>query len=182
MNKVVIKGLYDSKIHKKFFLFHMFRRSFSIYFTFMLAAFVTYIAIKQTLANPNDSATIISVWVLTAATIILTPGIMLFRVTSATKKEAKERGETVEIIEFTKDKIERRISGTSKIVLGWNNIDTIYEVKEAFLIYLIEDQGLVVKKSDITEGDVEFLRKLIKNNMKPNKKGKIAYKKTYKGE
>ena len=89
MNKVVIKGLYDSKMHKKFFLFHMFRRSFSIYFTLLLAAFVTYIAIKQTLANPNDTTTIIAVWVLTAATLVFTPGIMLFRISSATKKEAK---------------------------------------------------------------------------------------------
>lgn len=182
MNKVVVSSKYNKEMHKKFYMFHMFRRSFSFYFVIALAIFVTYIAIKQTIANQDDSTTIIAVWLLTALTIIITPSIMVFRIFKATKTEAKERGETIEILEFTKDKILRRISGESKIVLGWHNMEAIYETKEAFLIYLMENQGLVVDKNCITEGNVELLRKLITNNMKPNKKGKIAFKKVYKGE
>lgn len=179
-NKVVINSEYKKELHKKFYKIHMFRRSFSIYFIFLLAAFVLYMSIKQTIATPNETTTLISIWVIAIATILLTPMIMLVRITSATKAESKARGESVEVLEFTKDKILRKINNESKLVLGWYNIDSIYETKDAFFLYVADDQGLVASKEGIVKGDVALLRKLITDNMKPNKKGKIAFKKLYK--
>lgn len=179
-NKVVINSKYKKELHKKFYKIHMFRRSFSIYFIFLLAAFVLYMSIKQTIATPNETTTLISIWVIAVATILLTPMIMLVRITSATKAESKARGESVEVLEFTKDKILRKINNESKLVLGWYNIDSIYETKDAFFLYVSDDQGLVASKEEIVKGDEALLRKLITDNMKPNKKGKIAFKKLYK--
>lgn len=179
-NKVIIESKYKKELHKKFYKIHMFRRSFSIYFIFLLAAFVLYMSIKQTIATPNETTTLISIWIIAIATILLTPMIMLIRISSATKAEGKARGETVEILEFTKDKILRKINNESKLTLGWHNIDAIYETKEGFFLYVTDDQGLVASKEGIVKGDVALLRKLITNNMKPNKKGKIAFKKLYK--
>lgn len=179
-NKVVVESKYRKDLHRSFYLIHMFRRSLSIYFIFLLAAFVIYMAVKQTIATPTETKTIISVWVLSFATVMITPMIMFFRISSATKREAEARKDTVEILEFTKDKILRKINNESKLTLGWYNIDTIYETEEAFFIYINDDQGLVVAKDGIVKGDSELLRKLAMNNLKPNKKGKVPFKKIYK--
>lgn len=179
-NKVVVESKYRKDLHRSFYLIHMFRRSLSIYFIFLLAAFVIYMAVKQTIATPTETKTIISVWVLSFATVMITPMIMFFRISSATKREAEARKDTVEILEFTKDKILRKINNESKLTLGWYNIDTIYETEEAFFLYINDDQGLVVAKDGIVKGDSELLRKLAMNNLKPNKKGKVPFKKIYK--
>lgn len=179
-NKVVVESKYRKDLHRRFYLIHMFRRSFSIYFIFLLAAFVIYMAIKQTIATPTETKTIISVWVLSFATILITPMIMYFRISSATKREAEARKDTVELLEFTKDKVFRKINNESKLTLGWYNIDTIYETKDAFFLYVNDDQGLVVSKDGIIKGDSDLLRKLAMNNLKPNKKGKVPFKKIYK--
>ncbi len=179
-NKVVVESKYRKDLHRSFYLIHMFRRSLSIYFIFLLAAFVIYMAVKQTIATPTETKTIISVWVLSFATVMITPMIMFFRISSATKREAEARKDTVEILEITKDKILRKINNESKLTLGWYNVDTIYETEEAFFIYINDDQGLVVAKDGIVKGDSELLRKLAMNNLKPNKKGKVPFKKIYK--
>lgn len=179
-NKVVVESKYRKDLHRSFYLIHMFRRSLSIYFIFLLAAFVIYMAVKQTIATPTETKTIISVWVLSFATVMITPMIMFFRISSATKREAEARKDTVEILEITKDKILRKINNESKLTLGWYNVDTIYETEEAFFIYINDDQGLVVAKDGIIKGDSELLRKLAMNNLKPNKKGKVPFKKIYK--
>ena len=179
-NKVVVESKYRKDLHRSFYLIHMFRRSLSIYFIFLLAAFVIYMAVKQTIATPTETKTIISVWVLSFATVMITPMIMFFRISSATKREAEARKDTVEILEITKDKILRKINNESKLTLGWYNVDTIYETEEAFFISINDDQGLVVAKDGIVKGDSELLRKLAMNNLKPNKKGKVPFKKIYK--
>lgn len=179
-NKVVVESKYRKDLHRSFYLIHMFRRSLSIYFIFLLAAFVIYMAVKQTIATPTETKTIISVWVLSFATVMITPMIMFFRISSATKREAEARKDTVEILEFTKDKILRKINNESKLTLGWYNVDTIYETEEAFFLYINDDQGLVVAKDGIVKGNSELLRKLAMNNLKPNKKGKVPFKKIYK--
>lgn len=180
-NKVITKSNYDPVLHKRFYTFHLFHRSRSIYFLMALAAFILYIAINNTIRGA-EGVTLIAIWTITVATIMMTPILMSFRVASSVRKESKERGDTVELLEFTKDKILRRLDNESKFVVGWYNIDAIYEVKDSFYIYVTDDMGLVVKKDCIIEGDVETLRKLITRNLKPGKKGKIPYFKKYKGE
>ncbi len=159
-NKVVVESKYRKDLHRSFYLIHMFRRSLSIYFIFLLAAFVIYMAVKQTIATPTETKTIISVWVLSFATVMITPMIMFFRISSATKREAEARKDTVEILEITKDKILRKINNESKLTLGWYNVDTIYETEEAFFIYINDDQGLVVAKDGIIKGDSELFKKI----------------------
>ena len=185
-NKVVTRSGYDANIHKRFYTFHIFRRSYTIYLLLGLAAFVLYIAIKNTItykSNPEASqTTLLAIWLIASMTILMTPMIMSFRVFSSVRKEKKERGDSIEVLEFTKDKVLRKIENGGKFVVGWYNIDGVYEVKDAFYFYITDDMGLVVKKDSIIEGDVETLRKLITRNLKPGKKGKIPYKKAYKGE
>jgi hypothetical protein len=59
-------------------------------------------------------------------------------------------------------------------------VDSVYETKDAFYFYLSAEQGLVVVKNDIVNGDVESLRNMINKNLRPNKKGKVSYKKCFK--
>ncbi len=186
-NRVVVRSKYDPVIHKRFYLFHLFRRSFTIYLLVALAAFVLYIAISNTIkASRSEEAasttSLVAIWLIASMTILMTPIIMSIRVSSSVRKEKKERGDSVETLEFTKDKIERRIDGQGKVVIGWYNIDGIYEVKDSFYIYITDDMGLVVKKDSFIEGDTELLRKFANKYLKPGKKGKIPYKKAYKGE
>ncbi|MDD3171356.1 MAG: YcxB family protein [Bacilli bacterium] len=181
MNKVTIISKYSKKIHLAFYRFHMFRKSTKIYFVILLGVFTLYLAIKYTLEKEMDSTNLLIVWSLAAFTILLTPIIMITRTSVIVNQEKKERKEGSEILEFTKDRILRKVENTQgSVAIGWYNVNSVYETKEAFYFYLSADQGLVAVKQDITSGDIITLRNLINKNMKPNKKGKIAYKKCFK--
>lgn len=93
------------------------------------------------------------------------------------KQESPERIKSTDTIEVTKNKITRSNDVTSgKVVIGWNNIDCVCENDNFIYIYLTDQSGLFIKKEDIIEGDVELFRKLALNNMKPDKRGQILYK------
>ena len=143
-NRVITKSQYDSTLHKRFYLFHLFRRSYTIYLLVALAAFVLYIAIRNTIKGAEGTS-LLAIWLIASMTILMTPIIMSFRVFSSVRREKKDRGDSVETLEFTKDKIVRKIDNESKFVIGWYNIDGIYEVKDSFYIYLSDDMGLVVR-------------------------------------
>jgi hypothetical protein len=147
----------------------------------LLGAFTLYLAIKYTLDKSMDSTNLLIIWSLVAFTILLTPIIIITRTSVIVKQESKERKDGSEFLEFTKDRILRRVDNAQgSVAIGWHNVNSVYETKEAFYFYLSAEQGLVAVKKDITSGDVMTLRNLINKNMKPNKKGKIMYKKCYK--
>jgi hypothetical protein len=109
------------------------------------------------------------------------PVFLLGKIFQVIKQNKKERGESLELMEFTKAKIVRRIEGQEgKAVLGWEQFESAYEMLDCFYFYIDKDRGLVIVKADITEGSVALLRKLIQQNFPKNKKGKAKYSKMYK--
>ncbi|HNZ77353.1 MAG TPA: YcxB family protein [Bacilli bacterium] len=180
MNKIVVKSQYSKKMHLAFYKFHMFRKSTKIYFIMLIGAFTLYLAIRYSLTAEMDPTNLMIVWSLAIFSILLTPMIMMTRTYSIVRQEAKERKDTVEILEITKDRILRRLEKAGSVAIGWYNVDSVYETKDAFYFYLSAEQGLVVVKNDIVNGDVESLRNMINKNLRPNKKGKVSYKKCFK--
>ncbi|HKM29893.1 MAG TPA: YcxB family protein [Bacilli bacterium] len=180
MNKIVIKSQYSKKVHLAFYKFHMFRKSTKIYFIMLIGVFTLYLAIKYSTSAEMDPTNLMIIWALAAFSILLTPVIMMTRTGTIVRQEAKERLETVELLEITKDRILRKVENAGSVVTGWYNINSVYETKDAFYFYLSAEQGLVLVKKDIITGDVDSLREMITKNLKPNKKGKIPFKKYFK--
>lgn len=180
MNKVTIRNKYSKKIHLAFYKFHMFRKSTRIYFVMAIGVFVLYLAVRNTMKGDLDKTNLLILWSLASFTVLLTPIIMITKTYSIVTQESKERKETLETLEFTKDKIVRKVETVGSVVIGWYDIQKAYETKDAFYLYISNEQGIVVVKDAIVQGDVETLRSLINKCMKPNKKGKVPYKKCYK--
>lgn len=180
MDKVLIKTKYDAKLFEKFYYFNLFRKSASIYFFILAGALSIYLAIVNT-NNPDATPmnTVIA-WTFSAIILGSLPAFTFGRIKATVRKTAKERGDTLEIVEISKPKITRTIEGSKKIVLGWENFDSVYEFKDYIFMYIDRDRGLVFSKESFAEGDIETFRKLAMNNLKPSKKGKIRYFKNFK--
>lgn len=181
MDKVIIKSKYNEKLHKRFYKFHMFRKSASIYFFLLSAVLSVYLAVANTI-NPEATPTTIAIsWGFSVILLAALPAFTLGKIRGIVKHSMKDRGSTLEILEFTKFKITRFIEGfEGKLILGWEDFESVYELEDCFYFYIDREQGIVVLKDDIVEGNVDILRKLITNNLKPNPKGKIKFKKMYK--
>ena len=181
MNKVVVKSRYNKKYHYKFYSFHLLRKSSSIYLFLIAGALSIYLAISNTVSPESTPASKAISWGLVMFILFSIPFFSYGRIKGIIKRNEKERQDSVEIMEFTKYKITRFIENVEgKAVLGWEHFESIYEFEDYFLMYIDSDRGLVVVKEDIVEGSPEVFEKLARDNMRPNKKGKINYKKMYK--
>jgi hypothetical protein len=176
MNKVLIKTKYDVKLFERFYFFNLFKKSVSVYFFILAGVFSIYLAISNT-RNPDATSMNTTIaWVFSAIILGSIPAFTYGRIRTVLSKTAKERGDSLEVIEITKPKIARLVEGISKkIVLGWEDFDSIYEYKDYIYMYMDRDRGLVFAKDTIVEGDIETFRKLAMNNLRPNKKGKVKY-------
>lgn len=180
MEKVIAKSSYSKKAHYDYYLFHTVHRSSQIFFLVFVIAFIFVFAIINTI-NAEDTFNILFSWGLFVFTLIFTPLLVLRRMRKLINEEFKKREGTVEIIEATKAKVIRKndvLEG--KDILGWHQLDSIFETKEYIYIYVNHEQGFIIVKADIVEGDANTFRKLALENMKPGKKGKVKYKKKFK--
>ncbi|MFA7507243.1 MAG: YcxB family protein [Bacilli bacterium] len=179
MDRIIVKGKFDKKINKKYYRFHAFHKSISIYMVILLGIAVLYMAISTTVrANEEiSSTTIIFTWVLASFTFLFAPVLMLMGINRNVSKESKIREDSVETVIITKAKIERKIEGKEgSLVFGWTTIDAAYEMEDMFLLYVNKDAAIVLGKEYFIEGDNETLRKMINYCMVPGKKGKIKFK------
>ncbi len=179
MDRVIVKGEFDKVINKKYYRFHAFHKSISIYMVMLLGIAVLYMAISTTLAatEATSSTTIIFTWVIASFTFLFAPVLMLMGINRNVSKESKLRENSLETVIVTKSKIERKIEGKDgSLVFGWDTIDAAYEMKDLFLLYINKDAAIVLGKEYFIEGDNETLRKMINYCMIPGKKGKIKFK------
>lgn len=184
MDKFISKSKYSKESHKDFYLFHLFNKTSTIYFfiilNIFLLAYASYFTVKYVKADV-PIVSIILIWVIVLATIIITFFQMTGRIKKSIRRESEARGDSYEIIEITKAVITRRIEGIpGREVIGWEEIESIYESEKYIFIYTHSDQGFLIIKEDIIEGNVDGLRSLAQNNMTKNRKGKVKYKMTYK--
>lgn len=181
MDKVIAKTKYNRKQHKQFYIFHMFHRNASTYFVIIISLFVVGLAVYNTILAKGDISKVLLLWVVASFSLMITPLLMVSRINNIVKKETLERLDSIDTIEVTKVKITRSTSITEgKAVIGWHQIDSVCETKDYIYIYTGPTEGIFIVKKDIVEGSVELFRKLAENNMKPNRKGKVKYKKYFK--
>ncbi|MGD9886872.1 MAG: YcxB family protein [Bacilli bacterium] len=181
MDKVIVKSKYNKKFHLKFYYFHMFRKAVSFYFYLLAGVLALYLAIQNTLDEAANLTNIMISWGFAILIFLMIPVFLIGKVIQVVKQNQKERKDTLELLEFTKAKIVRRIEGQeSKTILGWEQFESAYELLDCFFLYIDKDRGLVIVKTDIVEGGVELFRKLIIQNFPKNKKGQPKFKKMYK--
>lgn len=181
MDRVVVKSKYNKKYHYKFYLFHLFRKSSFIYFVAIAGILSLYLAITNTLSTESTTASKATSWAFVVIIFTTIPFFSIGRIRGIIKRVEKDRKDGYEVLEFTKNKITRVIDYVDgKSIVGWDIFESVYEFEDYYLMYVDSDKGLVVIKSDIIEGDTETFEKLAKKYMKPNKKGKVNFKKMYK--
>lgn len=181
MNKVVVKSKYNPKYHFKFYTYHLFRKSSSIYIFLVAGLLSLYLAINATMGEEATSQSITIAWSFVVLIFISIPLFTFTKIKTIVKKTTKERQDSLEIMEFTKFKITRILENEEgKAVLGWEHFESIVEFRDFYLMYIDKDRGLVLAKADIIEGSPEAFEKMARANLKPNKKGKIKYKVNYK--
>lgn len=175
MEKVVARSTYNKKAHYDYYIFHTIHRSSQMFLLLFVLIFVFVFAIINTV-SAEDLFNILFSWGLFLFTLIFTPVLVLGRMRKLINEESLKREGTMETIEVTKAKVTRKndlLEG--KDILGWHQIDSIYETKDYIYIYVNKEQGFILIKSDIIEGSANIFKKLAQNNMKPNKKGKVKY-------
>lgn len=181
MDRVIVKSKYNKKYHYRFYYFHMFRKSASIYLFLLAGLLSIYLAIANTVGEDISSRNRATAWAFVIVIFISIPSFTIGRIRGIVKKNEKDRKDNYEIIEFTKAKITRIIENIEgKAIVGWENFESVYELKDIYLMYVDKDRGLVVPKADIVEGSTEIFEKLVRNNLKPDKKGKVKFIKVYK--
>jgi len=183
MDKVLVKSQYKEKIHRRFYYFHMFRKSFSVYLLIIAIGLSIYFAVNATINFQGEESmtNLYIAWGFSALVIGMIPAFTIGRINSIIRYNRKERGDRLEIIDITKAKIVRFVDGIEgKVILGWEDFESVYETKDCFYMYIDKERGLVIDKNDIVEGSPEMLRKLAQNNLKPNRKGKVKFKKMFK--
>jgi hypothetical protein len=173
IDRVISKTKYNRGEHKKFYLFHLFHRTQTLYFMFALIIFLLVL----TIVNVAKQQNVVFSCIMFGVTCAMVPILIISKINQVVKQETPERVKSTDTIEVTKSKITRSNDVTSgKAVVGWNNIDCVCENDKFIYIYLTDQSGLFIKKEDIVEGDVETFRKLAINNMKVDKRGRILYK------
>ena len=173
VDRIISKTKYNRGEHKKFYLFHLFHRTQTLYFMFALIVFLLVLTILNVSKNQN----VIFSCIMFGVTCAMVPILIISKINQVVKQETPERVKSTDTIEVTKSKITRSNDVTSgKAVIGWNNIDCVCENDKFIYIYLTDQSGLFIKKEDIIEGSAELFRKLAINNMKTDKKGRVLYK------
>lgn len=176
MNQIITKSEYNKDAHKKLYYFSMFRRSASFYFMLLLilglGAYVLYNAISS-----GKEEEIFTGVLLVLATMLLTPTFMFGKIGSNLRKDEESRKGIIETIVINKEKISRKLDGSESVVIGWKQVEAIYERKNYYFFFLNGDQSLIVDKSKFIEGDSEVLVKLVEKYGPLNRRGKSVLKK-----
>ena len=172
-DKIVSRTKYLRKEHRRFYMFHLFHRSSSIY----LIIGLVIILFGFTLYNVYKQQNVVFSLIMFGITCAIFPYLIISKINNVVKQETPERVRSTDIIEVTKHKISRAndvISG--KAVIGWNELDCVCEDDEFIYLYTSDNSGLFIKKADIVEGDIESFRKIALDNIGRDKKGNPRYK------
>lgn len=174
MDKIVSKTKYNRKEHKKFYMFHLFHRSGTIYFMFILLILLGTMTVINMMDEEGNGTFSLVMFSLTLGII---PYMIISKINQVVRDETPERIKSTDTIEITKHKITRSndiING--KAVIGWNNLDCVCENEKFIYLYTSDNTGLFIKKEDIIEGDVESFRKIALAYLPRDKRGNVKYK------
>lgn len=178
---VISRTKYSRRLSFKFYLFYMFSSTYSPYMIFIATAVVLGISLTNTFKANEKGMNIIFPWVLTAFCLMMIPLIIIMRINDVIKQETPEIRKSVDTIEVSKHKIERNNSAIEgRLTLSWQQLKLICETKKYFYFYTQENNGFIVVKDDIIEGDAVTLRKIIKENAPLNKRGRQVFRAYYK--
>ncbi len=172
MDKIIAKMLYNRKEHKKFYMFHLFRRSLTLYFMLGLLILLGALTVVNVVKGESVTFSIIMFGI----TMGIVPYLIISRVNEVVKQETPERIKSTDTVEVTKHKITRSNDViTGKATIGWNELDCVCENNDYIFMYTADNSGLFIKKDCIVEGDLILFRKLALANLPNDKKGKKRY-------
>lgn len=174
--KVTYKNAYDKKISSNFFRYYLLKNSFFMYF-FTIFGFVALFMLVAGAFDQETDSTYFLMWVIAIMGIVFVPTYIFINIRSSVRRDFKRRGQTVEQVEFSKEKITREeLTNHGKMIINWVNIANVIENDEAFYIFLSSDEAFTVAKAGLVEGTVEQTRNLMKTYLKPDQKGRLPLK------
>ena len=177
LQKNVYKNDFNKKVSLNFYRYYMLRNSFFMYFFTVFGLLALFMLINGAFKNQDEGSTYYLMWIIAVMGIVFVPMYTFLNIHMSAHRDAKRRGGTVEVVEFTKEKVVRmETTKGGKMVINWVNISKIIEVNEAFYIFLSSDEAFTVAKIGLQEGSIESTRNLMKTYLKPDNKGRIPLK------
>lgn len=177
IQKNIYKNEFDKKVSLNFFRYYMLRNSFFMYFFTVFGLLALFMLINGAFKNEESTSTYYLMWVVAVMGIVFVPMYTFMNIHMSARRDYKRRGGTIEVVEFTKEKIVRmETTKGGKMVINWVNITKIVEVPDAFYIFIGNDDAFTVAKKGLVEGTIESTRSLMKTYLKPDNKGRIPLK------
>ena len=174
IQKVVYKNEFDKKVSLNFFRYYMLRNSFFMYFFTVFGLVALFVLVSGGFKNEETGSTYYLMWTVAILGIVFVPMYTFLNIHMSASRDNKRRSGTVEVVEFTKEKVTRlETTKGGKMIINWVNISKIVEVNEAFYIFLGNDEAFTVAKRGLQEGTVEQTRNLMKTYLKADNKGRI---------
>ena len=177
IQKVVYKNAFDKRISTNFFRYYMLRNSFFMYFFTVFGLVALFVLISGGFKNEENTSTYFLMWTVAVLGIVFVPTYTFLNIHMSARRDFKRRNGTVEVVEFSKEKITRlETTKGGKMIINWVNITKVVEVDEAFYIFLGNDEAFTVAKRGLQEGTVEQTRNLMKTYLKADNKGRLPLK------
>ena len=174
IQKVVFKNEFDKKISLGFFRYYMLRNSFFMYFFTVFGLVALFMLVSGGFKKTESDSTYFLMWTIAILGIVFVPTYTFLNIHMSAKRDYKRRNGTIEVVEFTKEKVTRlETTQGGKMIINWVNISKIVEVNNAFYIFLGNDDAFTIAKAGLKEGTIELTRNLMKTYLKADNKGRI---------
>jgi hypothetical protein len=116
-------------------------------------------------------------YIIVVVLAVLVPLLLIIRPYFVTKTQKNLIG-AINTYEFSEDEIlidTTHSMGSSQSKCAYTYFKKVYETKDELYLYVTKYKACVMRKSDITNGNVEELHELLRRNI-PSGKYKIKYK------
>ena len=100
IDRIISKTKYNRSEHKKFYLFHLFHRTQTLYFMFALIIFLLVL----TIVNVSKQQNVIFSCIMFGVTCAMVPILIISKINQVVKQETPERVKSTDTIEVTKSK------------------------------------------------------------------------------
>lgn len=155
------KTHYTEKLLKDFAKFNFFiKPKILMAFLIIVEICITTVYIMLGVQNFNWATTLTGVFC-----FLISPLIMLFSYYSAVKSMRNALSGVIMEYEFDKTEFRIKISNTGlkgENSISYKNLYKVYEKGEYFYIYSSKYSAIILRKSDIIEGNAEKLKNLLK--------------------
>ena len=165
------KTKYTPELMLKFSKFNTVKSPFYVAFYIIMEFVMLAVGLLFIITSKNTLELIISVAIITPIVLLLIPLILKF-IPALSVKMSRNLLDCINTYEFTDEEIVVHSTlpvygGNSKF--NYNFLESVYETRDAFYLFISKQQAFIINKTDIVEGNAKELQKLLKKNIHSKK-------------